>query len=215
MHIMIYIACKTNDLSLVFVMDLSDSINDHSMDIGKQWIQQTMQYGQELLSRHELNFKSAAITFSSKVDIIWNLNDDPQTIHDKLDNLQRPHDILIEEGLTFTKDALNKVIEDILPLKVDNEQIVVVLLTDGLPSNDNQNPCRSAEISDKFHQAAVRTIVVGIEQGHIFDTAPFECLYYPYSTDTSFITVENYLSLLGYQMHPVIIDAAFPISCDS
>ena len=208
--------CKQNDLSLVFVLDLSDSINKLSMDKSKEWMRQIISYGQRTLSEHGLHFRSSLITFSSKVKLVWNLDGNQAEIEEKLINLQRPHDVLIEEGLTFTKDALQSVVDNVLLSKDahSNDQTLVVILTDGLPSNQNQNPCSDNQISEKFKQYKVRTVVVGIEQGNTFDTAPFECLYYPYSTEVSFVGVESYESLLGYAMHPIIIDSAFPINCD-
>ena len=203
--------CKENDLSLVILMDLSDSIDSHSMHIGKQWIAQTIDYGKQLMSKNNLNFRSSLITFSSKTNLVWNLNDDQQNINDKLNNLDRPHDVLLEPGLTFTKDALNTVVNQVIPLKnSENDQILVVILTDGLPSNQDQNPCFNSEISDIFHSKDIRTVVVGIETGNTFNTAPYQCLYYPYSADISFVGIEHYSLLLGYQLHPIIKDAAFP-----
>ena len=155
--------------------------------------------------------------FSSKVELVWNLDDginDSHTVHEKLNDLQRPHDPLLEEGLTFTKDALTKTIDDVLPYQFSTEQVLVVVVTDGVPSKD-QNPCGSSEISRVFHGQGVRTAVVSIEEGNVFDLSPFQCLYYPYSTEVSFVSVESYRDLLGYQMHPIIMDAAFPINCDS
>lgn len=209
--------CKQNDLSLVILMDLSDSINYDSINIGKEWIKRTIYYGKQLLSQNNLNFRSSLITFSSKMELIWNLNDDDndEFINDKLNNLDRPHDALTEQGLTFTKDALKNVINNALPLKNgENDQILVVILTDGLPSYNEQNPCIDTEISDIFHLNKIRTVIVGIEEGNTFNTSPFQCLYYPYSTDISFVAIENFQSLIGYQMHPIIIDSAFPITCN-
>eukprot|EP01083_Nonionella_stella_P020680 57392_1 len=208
-------ACKQNDLSVVFVMDLSDSISAHAMDMGKQWIQNTIDIGTQLLSQHDLHFRSSLVTFSSKNELVWNLGEDAEIIRDKLTHLQRPHDPLLEEGVTFTKDALQRVIDGVLPFSNTGEQLLVVIVTDGLPSNVYQNPCNvESDISAELHSAAVRTVVVAIEQGAVFDTSPFECLYYPYATENSFISVESYESLLGYQMNPIIIDCAFPIHCD-
>ena len=196
-------------------MDLSDSINAQSMDMAKQWVQQTIEYGKQLMSQHDKSFRSSLLTFSSKVDLVWNLDDDPGKIEEKLSGLQRPHDPLMEEGLTFTKDALTKAIDEVLPFQFESDQVLVVVLTDGVPSNTLQNPCGSNEVSSVLHAQAVRTVVVSIEEGNTFDLSPFKCLYYPYSTEVSFVSVESYRDLLGYQMHPILMDAAFPINCDS
>ena len=97
------------------------------------------------MSEHDKSFRSSLITFSSKVELVWNLDDDQDSSKQKLDNLQRPHDPLLEEGQTFTKDALTKTIDEVLPYQFSSDQVLVVVLTDGAPSKD-QNPCGSKKL---------------------------------------------------------------------
>ena len=87
-------------------MDLSDSINKNSMEISKEWIGETIDYSQQLLSQNKLHLRSSLITFSSKVELIWNLNDDQNNdfIHDKLNNLDRPHDGSHLVQITYCND---------------------------------------------------------------------------------------------------------------
>ena len=69
--------------------------------------------------------------------------------------------------------------------------MLLVLLTDGRPINEFQNPCAGTTRSALLHAQGVRTAIVGMEGAGVSDLAPFEWPFYLYAHEVSFVGVES------------------------
>ena len=84
------------------------------------------------------------------------------------------------------------------PLKPENDALLVVMLTDGLPQSvtgdSSQNPCLLSPnyVTNQFNAYDARFLVVAVEGGSsIRNNQPFDCLFFPYELDESLINVNT------------------------
>ena len=114
-------------------------------------------------------------------------------------------------------------INDILPKVKSNEGVLIVLLTDGYPQPvdaSNQVPClppdraliTAALHDNKNYDSRFFVVAVEQEEGALANTAPFECLYEPYSNEESWISVSEFVDLS--EISPKVKNTLYSTYCE-
>ena len=198
--------CDNYDISLIILLDSSTSITHHTYTMASKWIYELFSLTSQSLVKVSETYsitddyvkakpclRTSLVKVSSKVDISWNLDTcwDHTTSWNKLKYLSRSDDILSgKQTGTHLKDGIESIVDNILPNVHKNEKTFILILSDGIPDSDDQNPCTLYPEELKFkifeYGIDVRFMWIGMELGPIIDTEPFECLFDPYFVDDSF-----------------------------